>query len=241
MNRIAVTCLGSGAALGHGRLWSSILVNGRIILDLPPSAVPQLYRVGADIASIDYVFISHFHADHSFGIPFFFLMHHFFVSRSRPIYLIGPRGLAQKAHQLSALAWPELVKKGLAPDLTVEFVEVAGDGDYQAGDLQFTAIGMEHFGFDTYGYRFVIDGRCIAYTGDTGECSQLHRLVAGADIVITELTHPLPTDDPGHLDVRAVTRIAQEVSGTVLATHLSSTPPTIKGVIACRDGETYLV
>ena len=241
MSRIAVTCLGSGAALGHGRLWSSILVNGRIILDLPPSAVPQLYRVGADFASIDYVFISHFHADHSFGIPFFLLMHHFLASRSRPVYLIGPQGLAQRTAQLSALAWPELVKKGLAPDLTVKFVEIAGDGDYRAGDLRFTAVGMEHFGFETYGYRFAVGDRAIAYTGDTGECPQLHRLIAGADIVITELTHPTPTDDPGHLDVRAVRRIAQEASGTVLATHLSGTPPAMEGVIACRDGETYVV
>ncbi len=241
MNRIAVTCLGSGAALGHGRLWSSILIDGRIILDLPPSAVPQLYRVGADIASIDHIFISHFHADHSFGIPFFLLLHHFLSSRSRPVYMIGPQGLARRTNELSALAWPELVKKGLAPNLTLEFVEVTGDGEYQAGDLHFTAVGMEHFGFETYGYRFTIDSREIAYTGDTGKCPQLHRLIAGADIVITEFTHPTPTDDPGHLDVQAVTQIAREVSGTVLATHLSGTPPVIKGVITCRDGETYFV
>ncbi len=241
MDKVAVTCLGSGAALGEGRLWSSVLIDGKVLLDLPPSAVPQLYRVGADVTSIDQIFISHFHADHSFGIPFFLLLYHFLFERDRPLYIIGPQGLERKTRELSALAWPELVKRGLAPGLPLEYVEIAGDGEYRAGDLAFTALKMEHFGLDAYGYRFSARGREVAYTGDTGECPQLRRLIDGADIVITELTHPAPTDDSGHLDVRAVRRILHRSSGVVMVTHISGTPPPIDGVILCHDGETYYV
>ncbi len=222
-------------------MWSSLLVDRTILLDLPPTAVPQLYRVGADIAAIEHVFISHFHADHSFGIPFFLLLYQFTVSRDRPVYMIGPPGLEERATTLYKLAWPELAKHGFPAGLTLAFVEVAGDGVHRAGDLEFTALRMEHFGIATYGYRFTTSGRKFAYTGDTGECPQLHQLVAGADVVITELTHPSPTDDPGHLDVAAVTQIAHEASGTVLATHMSATPAAIPGVVLCRDGETYVV
>ena len=241
MAQLAVTCLGSGAAFGEGRLWSSILLDRRILLDLPPTALFQLHKVGADIAAIDYVFISHFHADHSFGIPFLLLLYHFTLHRDRPLYMIGPRGLEKRTEQLSALAWPELVRKGLAPDLILKYVEVGADGEYRAGGLEFTAVRMEHFGLDAYGYRLSVDGREVAYTGDTGDCPQLYSLVAGADVVITELTHPVPTDDPGHLDSRTVTRIARASAGVVMVTHIGGVPSPIPGAIICHDGETYLV
>ena len=242
MGEIAVTCLGSGAALGENRMWSSLLIDGRILLDLPPTAISQLYRVGADIASIDHVFISHLHGDHAFGIPFFLLLYHFVVTRDQPMYLIGPPGLKQRTNELYQLAWPELAKHGLPAGLSLRFVEVVDAGDYCAGDLSFTAVPMEHFGLAAYGYRFNHNDRVVAYTGDTGECPQLHTFIAGADIVITELTHPTPADDPGHLDVRAVAQIVQETKGTVLVTHISGNPSPLNGnVIFCRDGETYVV
>ncbi len=243
MDQIGITCLGSGSALGEGRMWSSLLIDGKILLDLPPTAISQLYRVGADIAAIDYVFISHFHGDHVFGVPFFLLLYHFSLSRDRPLYLVGPRGLADRVHELYRLAWPNLAKHGLPAERFLRFVEVTDAGDYRAGDLSFTAVPMEHFGLAAYGYRFNHNGRVIAYTGDTGECPQLHRLIAGADIVITECTHPTPANDPGHLDVRAVARIAHESKGAVLATHLSGNPPPLNdnNVTFCRDGETYVV
>ena len=206
MSRIGITCLGSGAALGRGRGWSSILIDGKILLDLPPTAIPQLYRTGKDISAIDFIFISHFHADHSFGIPFFLLLYHFLLSRDRPLYFIGPQGIAERTKKLCELAWPEIMKKGLAPRLSLNYVEVKSDGEYRAGELYFHAVRMEHFDLDAYGYRFSYNGHEIAYTGDTGECPQLHRLIEGADIVITEFTYPTPTDDPGHLDVRAAAR-----------------------------------
>ena len=37
-----------------------------------------------------------------------------------------------------------------------------------------------------YGWRFELDGKKIAYTGDTGECSNLDRLASGVDVLISE-------------------------------------------------------
>jgi len=96
----------------------------------------------------------------------------------------------------------------------------------------------------SYGYRFRYKGRDIAFTGDTGDCPQLCRLVDGADVVITEFTHPRPSTDPGHMDVTAVSSLAQKLRTkgvSVLATHLEGEPTKIDGVTICHDGETYQV
>ena len=244
MERIAVTCLGSGAALGRDRMWSSLLLDGRILLSLPPTVVPQLYRLGKDPTTIDHIFISHCHADHYFGLPFFLLLYHYLYERKPPLYIIGPGGIKEATARLCDLAWPELRKCGIAPQVPILFVEIEEEGCFQAGDIAFQAVKLEHFGLEAYGYRFAYKGREIVFTGDTGECSQLDRLLDGAQVVILEFTHPDDAEDAGHLNAATVSRLTErlrEQGATVLATHLSGEPQSIEGLIICHDGETYLV
>lgn len=245
MTEIAITCLGSGSALGEGRLWSSILLDEQILLSLPPTAIPQLYRLGKVPTAIDQIFISHRHADHFFGLPFFLLLYVYSYTRNTPLYIIGPAGMEEATARLCDTAWsdPDIMEK-LKQRALLAFVEIEEEGEHQAGDISFEAVRMDHFGMDAYGYRITHKGRKIAFTGDTKACRQLDRLIDGADIVITEFTHAVPTDSLGHLDVEAISRLTARVrrqEGIVLATHLSEDPAPIEGLLFCRDGETYLV
>ena len=244
MEKIAVTCLGSGAALGKERLWSSLLLDDRILLSLPPTVIPELYRLRKDVTAIDHIFITHRHADHFFGLPFFLLQYCYLYEREDPLYIIGPSGMKDATERLFDLAWPELREKGVTLRVPISFVEVTKDGEFQAGNLPFQAVKLEHFGMEAYGYRFTHKGRQIAFTGDTGDCPQLAKLLDGAAVVITEFTHAFRTEDPGHLDATAISRLTtklREQGATILATHLSGTPAPIDGLLICRDGETYLV
>jgi len=97
---------------------------------------------------------------------------------------------------------------------------------------------------EAYGYRFAYKDREIAFTGDTGECTQLYQLLDGADVVVTEFTHAFESEDTGHMDAPAVSRLTKFLKAkgaTVLATHLSGEPLPIEGLLICRDGETYIV
>lgn len=244
MERIAVTCLGSGAALGRGRFWSSLLLDGRVLLGLPPTTVPQLERLGKDPAAIDYIFVSHLHADHYFGLPFFLLLFSYLYEREETLYIIGPVGMEEASERLYDLAWPELRKSGIVPRVPVSFIEVNEEGRFRAGDLSFQAVKVEHFGMDAYGFRFPWKGREVAFTGDTGDCPQLRHLLDGADLVITEFTHAFRTEDTGHLGAAEVLRLTERLrrqGATVLATHLGGDPDPIEGLIISRDGETYLL
>ena len=241
-DRIPILCLGSGAALTDGRQWNSLLIDGRILLDLPPTAIPQMHRLGIDTKDLDIVFISHHHADHSFGLPFLLLEYCVRFEREKPLFIVGPPGIEKKTHTACELAWPDMRKAGFEPRVPLRFVEVDREGEYRAGDLAFTAIPMEHFGLDALGYRFEYKGKTFAYTGDTGECDQLSRLLDGADVAIIELTHPVVREDPGHLDIEEFRYLTEELRARgafVLATHMSGTPPDTDGITICEDGCTY--
>jgi ribonuclease Z len=243
-DRIPILCLGSGAALTDGRQWNSLLIDRKILLDLPPTAIPQMHRLGIDPKSIDIVFISHHHADHSFGLPFLFLEYCVRYEREEPLYIVGPTRIEEMAEAACELAWPDMKANGFLPRVPIEFIEIDVGGTFEADGMTFEAIPMEHFGLDALGYRFEYKGRTIAYSGDTGDCEQIAHLLHRVDVAIIEATHPHPSDDPGHLDIDDVARVTERLrarGAKVLATHMSATPKPVDGITICEDGETYWV
>jgi len=201
-----------------------------------------MHRLGVDPKAIDVIFISHHHADHSFGLPFLLLEYCVRYAREDPLYIVGPRGIETATEQVCELAWPDMRAKGIRPRVPLRYLEVAEEGAYKAGDLEFQAIPMNHFGLDALGYRFRYRGKTFAYTGDTGGCDQICELIEGADVAVIELTHPRSSDDPGHLDIEEFTRFTAALrarGALVLATHMSATPKPVPGMTICEDGETY--
>jgi ribonuclease BN (tRNA processing enzyme) len=220
------------------------LIDGRIVLDLPPTAIPQLHRMGVDTRDLDVFFISHHHADHSFGLPFLLLEYCVRIEREKPLYIVGPPGIEERTHDTCELAWPDMRDAGFKPRVPLRFVEIEREGEYRAGDLLFSAIPMAHFDLDALGFRFEYKGRTFAYTGDTGECDHVRQLLRGVDVAIIELTHPAPTKDPGHLDIEEFRQLTAELRSRgafVLATHMSATPPATDGITICEDGAVFYV
>ena len=241
--QIPIVCVGSGAALGDGRLWSSLLVDGRILLDLPPTTVPQMHRLGLSLDQIDIVLITHLHGDHVFGLPFLLLEYCVRVKRTKPVHIIGPKGLVETSHQLCDIAWPNMRAKHEA-DLPVQFIEVDHEDMYQVGDLTVTAMPMAHFDLEAYGYRFEYKGRTFAYTGDTGEGGSLDRLIHGVDVAIIECTHLEGAQSLGHLDAESIERATRELrarGSKVFATHFSQTPELATGITECEDAGVHWV
>ncbi len=244
MNPLSVTCLGSGSALGGERLWSSLLIDDTTLLGLPPTAVPQLHRLHKDLTLIRRVFISHLHADHSFGLPFLLLHYRYTHDRSEPLYIIGPSGLEEMMKQLCHLAWPGLCDRGFPAEDPVSFIEVAKDGSYDAGGFEFDAVRMTHYDMLSFGFRFKIRDRLIAFTGDTGRCEAVLQLVAGADVVITEFTHTGEEtgDNGGHFDAADIHWLLDHLppETRLLATHMSGTPSAqdraLDRLHLCEDG-----
>lgn len=196
-----LTFLGTGNYLAEGRLWNSFVVDGRILVEPSPTALPQLRRAGLTAAQIDAVFVSHFHADHTFGWPFLLLemLRH---RGDRPLYVVGPPNIEAYLGEMMAVGGVEDVRDAAAAALDLRYVEV--DCTLQdAADVRFRAIEVEHVPtLRCFGFLIELDGQTLGYSGDTRPCAGLDELASSSDTLVLECNgrHPWPT----HMDVESV-------------------------------------
>ncbi len=218
--QIELLFLGSGNAFAPGRAYGSFLVDGRILFEAPPTTLPILREMGKPLEDIQYIFISHFHGDHYFGLPFIFLDHYFVTKRKKPLIIIGPKGLKKLAHTLIDLAFPD-TRRRYAQNFPVEFLEVSIGKEYSLRGIAFQALKMSHGNMANLGFRLVYKHRRLAYCGDTGPCPTLTALIHNANIAVLEMTS-LDGDYPYHLNRENILEIRKQLPAKtpLILTHL---------------------
>ena len=234
--RLDLLFLGSGNAFApEGRAFSSVLVDGRLLFDCGPTVLQQLRRAGVPSDAIDAVFISHFHGDHFFGLPFLFL-DAWHAGRSKDLTIVGPPGIEARSEQLMGLAYPSLPAK--AP-FQRRYQEVADAGDAAAAGAFFSAASVQHVpSLECFAYRVELGGRSLVYSGDTTLCSGLLSLVPDADVVVMECSC---AGESVHLSAEGVAAVARQASpaAKLVLTHLDGHDhPLIDGLL--QDGRLIL-
>ena len=182
---IPLTFLGTGNAFTVGRYWNSFLIGNRVLVEPSPAVLPNLRRAGADIGAIDAVFISHFHADHTFGWPFLLLEYIYRVRRAKDLWVVGPAGVAARLEEMLRVgAYPQ--NDPARTGFELRCIE-ADERQQTAGDVRFHAVRVDHVPeLDCYGFLVEHDGRTIGYSGDTRLCDGLRQLAAAADVLVIE-------------------------------------------------------
>lgn len=180
--------LGSGAAFSVERYNGAVVVDGRLLLDAGAPLLPHMHRLGIDPGAIEVLFLTHFHGDHILGLPTFMLYRGFRTTGS--LAVLGPPGVEGRLERLFDLAWgdswPEYREAiGLTYHDAASSGEVAG--------VRYEAVKLDHGEMDCRGYRIHLDGRVLAYAGDSAATPPLDELVRGADVAITEATSPAET------------------------------------------------
>ena len=208
--------LGSGNAFGaEGRAFSSFLLNGRYLFDCGPTVLQQLHKAGLTNDAIDTVVISHFHADHFFGLAFLLLAAKY-GGRTADLTIVGPPGIKEQTEGLLRLGYPGVLH---SPGYERRFVEVEDGVCRQLGGLGLTAARVEHVDeFECFAFRAEVGGRSVVYSGDTTLCDGLLGLVDGADVIVTECSC---FDVPVHLGPAGVEAVARQAPGAqIIVTHL---------------------
>jgi ribonuclease Z len=186
---IPLTFLGTGGFDATAGYWNSFLIGQRILVETSPSVLRNLRIVGADLNAIDVVFISHFHADHTFGWPFVLFNWLMGERRTSDLWVVGPPGIgAFLENMLKAGALDHVVGHARARPgaFTLHYVEVTEERQ-QAGPVQFRAVRVDHDPMlDCFGYLIEVDGRTIAYSGDTTLCPGLREIAANAEVMVLE-------------------------------------------------------
>jgi ribonuclease BN (tRNA processing enzyme) len=187
----------------------------RLVLDLGNGALGALQRY-ADLADIDAICLSHLHADHCLDVCAYHVVRTYSPHGPfgrLPIYAPAdaPRRLA------AAYGMPD--EPGL--DTTFSF-HALSPGTLRIGPFDVTVAPMNH-PVETYGFRVSYGGASVAYSGDTGECTELVNLAKDADVLLCEASF---LDEPGlpaglHLNGRqAAEHAARAGVGTLVLTHL---------------------
>ena len=185
-----------------------MVVDGRLLLDGGAPLLPHLHRVGVDPGDIEVVFLTHFHGDHTLGLPPF-VLHRVFVDR-RPLIFIGPTGVEDYLEKLWEVSWGPDWKRVMRPQFKVRYRTARPSGT--VGGVRYESVKLDHGTMGSLGYRIHLDGKVVAYSGDTEPTAPLDRLVDGADIAIVEATGP--GDVFSHTSWEAAARLKKRHTGT---------------------------
>lgn len=177
--------LGTGSAFSLERYNGAVVVDGRLLLDGGAPLLPHMHRLGMDPRAIEAVFLTHFHGDHVLGLPPFFFYRT--LPPTRPLTVVGPPGVEARVEGLLRVAWGDDWAEH-ARDLDRSYVEAASRGE--VAGVAYEAVKLDHGDMECRGYRLHLDGRVLAYAGDTIASPPLDDLVRGADVAITEATAP---------------------------------------------------
>jgi len=195
-----------------------------VLLDGGAPLLPHMHRLGLDPGAIEVVFITHFHGDHTLGLPPF-VLHRVFVDR-RPLTFVGPSGIEDHLEGLWEVSWGPDWKRVMRPQFKVKYVTAKPSGS--AARVAYETVRLDHGTMGSNGYRLHVNGKVVAYSGDTEPTAPLDRLVDGADVAIVEATGP--GDIFSHMSWEAATGLRKRHPGTrFLFNHLYS--GTVTGAV----------
>jgi ribonuclease BN (tRNA processing enzyme) len=201
-----------------------VVINDRVLLDGGAPLLPHMHRLGVDPGGIQVVFLTHFHGDHTLGLPPF-VLHRVFVDR-RPLTIVGPAGVEEHLEKLWEVSWGPDWKRVMKPQFKVRYMNAKAAGT--AAGVSYETVRLDHGTMGGTGYRIHVNGKVVAYSGDTEATSPLDKLVANADIAIVEATGP--GDVFSHMSWEAATKLKQRHPETrFFFNHLYS--GTIRGAV----------
>lgn len=193
--------------------------SARFLIDCGPTALLAMKRAALDADALDAVLISHFHGDHIGGLPFINIELAILKRRARPLLVGGPPGIGERTDQVIEALYP-----ALRADQRIRFEFVGWDDEETVvvGSLRVRAFPAIHTPETRpYALRIEVDGRVIAYSGDTEWTDALVSAADGADLFICEAT-TFETAVPSHLSYATVRENRERLRcKRLLLTHMS--------------------
>lgn len=170
----------------------------KFLVDCGPTAQWALMQEGFDPPEVPLVFITHFHGDHVLGLIMKIVSHQYRHPGEQGMTVYGPEGIEDKVKKMYGLVYASGAEKLDAMGL-LRFGTLRPSAFHSLHEYGLTvqALPMNHSP-ESLGYRFVINGKVLAFSGDTGWTDSLIELSQGADLLVTECSF-YELDFPNHL------------------------------------------
>jgi ribonuclease Z len=197
-----VTLLGTGTPIPvPDRFGPSTLVEAgdqKLLFDAGRGASIRLNQLGVPLGRIDALLLTHFHSDHTVGIPDLWLtgwLQSYFGTRKTPLRVIGPVGaktLMTHLEQAYALDISIRIEDEKLPPqgAGIEVSEFNADGVvYEKSGVKVVAFEVDHGAAikPAYGYRIDYAGRSVVISGDTRYNQNVIKYGANTDLLIHEV------------------------------------------------------
>jgi ribonuclease Z len=202
-----VTLLGTGVPIpSPDRFGPCTLVEAgerRFLIDAGRGATIRLYQLKIPIGRIDVQLLTHYHSDHTSGIPDLWLtgwLQSHFGKRKTPYRVIGPTGARELMENLER-AYALDIKIRTADEklplagIAIDTVEFDRDGVvYDEAGVKILAFEVDHGDVikPCYGYRFEYAGRTAVFSSDTRYNQNVMKYGAGADLLVHEVASARP-------------------------------------------------
>ena len=236
----AVTFVGTGEAFDPALPNTSLLYRGSrtLLLDCGFSIPHAFWRICQDADLLDAVYITHLHADHSFGLPALLLWMRE-EGRSRSLQVIGGPGVDGWLNKLLELGYPgsyhpskcyPIVARALAEGSRLEL-----DG------LELSNAPSEH-SVRNLSLRIDDQGKSLCYSGDGAPSSATRRLYQGADVLVHEC-YSAGEPIEGHASVHQILELADACSVSKLCLlHMSrGQKQEVRSVVAGRPARAQVL
>jgi ribonuclease BN (tRNA processing enzyme) len=198
---------GPTPTIGRAQTSNLLIVNGALyIIDAGDGVTRRLTRFGANFRTIEDIFITHPHSDHTSGLAA--LMSVIYdANRIKPVNIYGPPGTKAGVQGLTQYLMINSDIRISDGTKNVPADKIFGAQDVGVGlvfedaNIKVTAVENTHFHFQpgspgygkykSYAYRFDAPDRSLVFTGDTGPSDAISVLAKGADMLISEVTVPI--------------------------------------------------
>jgi ribonuclease Z len=202
-----ITLLGTGVPTPRPeRFGPSTLVEAgdrKLLIDAGRGATIRLYQLGVPLGRIDALLLTHYHSDHTSGIPDLWLtgwLGSFYARRSKPFRVIGPVGARMLMTNLERAYAADIKIRIEDERLPLEGIATAVEEFHQDG-VVYDKNGIKVIAFEVdhgdaikpaYGYRIEYNGRAAVISGDTRYNANVIKYGAGADLLVHEVAATRP-------------------------------------------------
>jgi ribonuclease BN (tRNA processing enzyme) len=218
-----LTVIGCGDAFGAGgSLHTSFLVRASastFLIDCGVTTLIGMRRLGLEPNDIETVFVTHLHGDHFGGLPWLLIDAIYLSNRTRQLVVTGPKGIAERFAIAAEALYPGITE--IERNFELTFLEYEEQTPLEVGGVTVTPFEVHHpSGAPPYALRFTLDGKVLAFTGDTGWVEALCEVGQGADLLISECFQ-YDVNLPIHLDYKTIDANYERLGAKrVLLTHM---------------------
>jgi len=179
-----ITFVGTGEAFDPELPNTSLLYRGSrtVLFDCGYSVPQAFWRLSRNPSLLDAVYVTHLHADHSFGLPALLLWMRD-AGRRRPLQVLGGPGVEAWLKKLLDLAYPLSYAKDRC--YSIEARAVTPGRVLSLGRLRLTNAKSAH-SVRNLSVRVEDAGRIFCYSGDGAPSAATRALYRGSHVLVHE-------------------------------------------------------